>query len=150
MLDLYCSRERNWCYKFYWPPFRIAYRKPRFSDLGKVLTKVALAGSRMVLCPFDWGTHVGNMYRRTLFKTLTVTPRQMPGNAIYVPLGRKTSIEKPGWGSMPSVVDASLAPVSWEDLDPALVQEIQRESKGYTLDVLKDRLRPRGEKDVLD
>ena len=42
-----------------------------------------------------------------------------------------------------SVVDRSLAPVPWEDLDPTLVQEVQRESNGYTLDVLKDRLRPR-------
>ena len=36
-----------------------------------------------------------------------------------------------------------MPPVSWEDLDPALVQEIQCESSGHTLDVLKDRLRPR-------
>ena len=33
--------------------------------------------------------------------------------------------------------------VSWKDLDPALIQEIQCESSGYTPDVLKDRLRPR-------
>ena len=44
---------------------------------------------------------------------------------------------------MLSVVDGGLDPVAWEDLDPALVEEIQRESSGYTLDVLKDRLRPR-------
>ena len=31
----------------------------------------------------------------------------------------------------------------WEDLDPAMVQEIQRESSGYTLDVLKNQQRPR-------
>ena len=43
---------------------------------------------------------------------------------------------------MSSVVDGSLAPVPWEDLDPAMVQEIQRESSGYTLDVLKNQLRP--------
>ena len=38
---------------------------------------------------------------------------------------------------MLSVVDGGLAPVPWEDLDPAMVQEIQRESSGYTLGVLK-------------
>ena len=43
---------------------------------------------------------------------------------------------------MLSVVDGGLAPVPWEDLDPAMVQEIQRASSGYTLDVQKDRLRP--------
>ena len=42
-----------------------------------------------------------------------------------------------------TVVDRGLAPVGWEDLDPAMVQEVQRESSGCTLDVLKDRLRPR-------
>ena len=41
------------------------------------------------------------------------------------------------------VVDGSLAPVPWEVLDPAMVQEIQRESSGYTLDVLKNQLQPR-------
>ena len=44
---------------------------------------------------------------------------------------------------MLSVVEWSLAPVPWEDLDSAMVQEIQRESSGFTLDVLKNHLRPR-------
>ena len=43
---------------------------------------------------------------------------------------------------MLSVVDRILAPVSSEDLDPALVREIQFERSGYTLDILKDRPRP--------
>ena len=36
---------------------------------------------------------------------------------------------------MLSVEDGSPAPISWEDLDHALVQEIQRASSGYTLDI---------------
>ena len=44
---------------------------------------------------------------------------------------------------MLSVVHGSLAPVSWEDLDPAMLQEIQLESSSYTLDVLEDQLWPR-------
>ena len=43
---------------------------------------------------------------------------------------------------MLSVVDGGLTSVIWEDLDPTMVQEIQRESNGYILSVLKDRLRP--------
>ena len=43
---------------------------------------------------------------------------------------------------MLSMVDGGLAPVPLEDLDPAMVEEIQRESSGNTLGVLKDRLRP--------
>ena len=37
----------------------------------------------------------------------------------------------------------SLAPVPWEDPDSAMVQEIKRESSGFTLDVLINHLRPR-------
>ena len=143
VLDLYCSKGKNCCYQFYWPSFRMAYRNPRFSELGKVLTKVALERSRMVLCSPDWGAHAGNEYWPTLLDKLTLTTIQLPDDAIYVPLCRKTPIGKPRWGSMLSVVDGSLAPVPWEDLDPAMVQEIQHKSSGYTLDVLKNQLRLR-------
>ena len=43
---------------------------------------------------------------------------------------------------MLSLVDPGLAPVPWEGLDPPMVQKIQRESSGYTLNVLKNQLRP--------
>ena len=142
VLDLYCSKGKNCCYQFYWPSFGMAYRNPRFSELGKVLTKVALERSRIVLCSPDWGAHGGSEYWRTLLDKLTLTSIQLPDDAIYVPLGRKTPIRKPGGGSMLSLVDASLAPVPWEDLDSAMVQEIQRESSGFTLDVLKSHLQP--------
>ena len=39
---------------------------------------------------------------------------------------------------MLSVGDQSLAPVPWGDLDSAIVQEVQRESSGFTLHVLKN------------
>ena len=112
-------------------------------ELGKGLTKVALEGSRMVLCSPDWGAHGENEYWRTLLDKPTLTPIQMPDQAIYVPLGRKTPIRKPGWGGVLSVVDGGLAPVPWEDLDPAMVQEIQHESSGYTPDVLQNQVQPR-------
>ena len=143
VLDLYCSKGKNCCYKFYGPSFGMAYGNPRFSELGKVLTEVALERSRMVLCSPDWGAHGSNEYWRTLLDKLTLTSIQVPDDAIYVPLGRKTPIGKPGWGSMPSVVDGCLAPVPLKDLGSAMVQEIQRESSGFTLDVLKNQIRPR-------
>ena len=142
VLDLYCSKGQNCCYKFYWPSFEMAYGNPSFSEIGSILTKVALHCSGMVLCSPDWGSHGGNGYWRTLLEKLILLSTQLPDNALCVPLGRETPIGKPGWGSMLSVLDGSLASVSWEDWGPALVQEIQRESSGYTLDVLKDRLRP--------
>ena len=139
VLDLYRSKEKICCYKLYWPSFGMAYGNPRFSEFGKVLTKVALERLRMVLCSPDWGGHGGNEYLRTLLDKLTLTPIQLPDDTTYVPLGRKTPIGKPGWGSMLSVVDGSLAPVPWEDLDSAMVQENQRESSSFNLDVPKNQ-----------
>ena len=97
----------------------------------------------MVLCPPNWAAHGGNEYWRTLLDKLTLTSIQLPDDALYVPLGRKTPIRKPGWGSMLRVVDGSLAPVPWEDLNSAMVQEIKFESSAFTLDVLKNHLQPR-------
>ena len=142
VLDLYFSRGKNCCYKLYWPSFGMAYGNPRFSELAKVLTKVALERSRMVLCSPDWGAHGGNEYWRTLLDRLTISSVRRPDEAIYVPLGCKTPIGKPGWGSMRSVADGGLTPTPWEDLDSTLVQTIQRESDGLTLGDLQDRLRP--------
>ena len=142
VLDLYCSKGKNCSYKCHWPSFGIAYGNPRFSELGKVLTKVALKRSRKVLCSPDWGAHGGNEYWRNLLDRLTISCVRLPDEAIYVPLGRKTPIRKPGWGSMHSVVDGGLTSIHWEDLDTTLVQAIQRESDGLALDDVKDRLRP--------
>ena len=121
----------------------MAYGNPRFSEVGTILTKVALECSHIVLCSPDGGAHGGNEYWCTLLDKLALESIQVPDDAIYVPLGRKTPIGKPGWGSMLSVADGSVAPVPWEDLDPAMVQEIQREGRGFTLDVLKNQLRTR-------
>ena len=143
ILGLYCSKAKNGCYQSYWSSFEMAYWNPRSSELGKVLTKVALQRFRLVLCSLDRGAHGVNEYWRTVLDKLTHTSVQLPDDAIYVPLGRKTPIRTPGWGSMLSVVDESLSAVPWEDLDPAMVQEIQRASSGYTLDVLKNQPRPR-------
>ena len=105
VLDLYCSKGEHCGFKFYWPSFGMAYGNPRFSELGTVLTKVALERSCMVLCCPDWEAHGGNEYWRTLLEKLTYRSIQLPDDAIYVPLGRKMPIGKPGWGSMRSMVD---------------------------------------------
>ena len=120
----------------------MAYGNPKFSELGKGLTKVALERSRMILCSPDLGAHGGNEYWRTLLDRLTTTSVQLPDEAIYVPLGRNTPIGKPGWGSMLSVVDHSLTSIPPEDLDSTLTQTIQRQSDGLALGDPKDRLRP--------
>ena len=34
----------------------LCYANPSFSQLAKVLTKIALEGARVILCTPDWGT----------------------------------------------------------------------------------------------
>ena len=132
-------KKKNCSYKFYRPSFGMAYGNPRFSELGRVLTKLALGRSHMVLCSPDWGAHGGNEYWRNLLDRLTISSVRLPDEAIYVPLGVRRLL---GGGSMLSVVEGGLTSIPWEDLDPTLVQAIQRESDGLALGDLKDRLRP--------
>ena len=54
----------------------------------------------MVLCSPDWGAHGGNEYWRNLLDRLTISSVRLPDEAIYMPLGRRMPIGKPGWGSM--------------------------------------------------
>ena len=75
----------------------MAYGNPRFNELGKVLTQVALERSCMVLCLPEPGAHGGNKYWRALLDRLPISSTQLPDEAIYVPPGRKTPIGKPGW-----------------------------------------------------
>ena len=142
VLDLYCSPGVNSAYKFYWAALGLCYGNPRFSDLGKVLTKAAWERARLLLCTPDCGASGGNKYWKTLLDHMRITTVQLPDAEIYVPPGGKKPMKRPGWSSSMTLIDGDLSPVPWEDLDPQLLQEIQDESKGYTLRVLRDRLHP--------
>ena len=91
----------------------MAYIDPRFSELGKVLTKVAVEDSRMVLCSLHSGAPWGNEYWRTPFEKVTLTSTRPPNDVFYVPLGRKMPIGKPEWENLLSIMDGSLASVHY-------------------------------------
>ena len=65
----------------------------------------------MVLCSPDQGAHGGNEYWRTFLDRLTISSVRLPDKVIYLPLGRKTPIREPEWGSMLSVVDGGLTSI---------------------------------------
>ena len=50
MMQLYCSPYLNNAYRFYWRSIRLCYANPPFSQLAKVLTRMALEGARVILC----------------------------------------------------------------------------------------------------
>ena len=54
MMQLYCSRYLNNAYRFYWRSMRLCYPNPPFSQLAKVLTKIALKGAH---APHPQGSH---------------------------------------------------------------------------------------------
>ena len=56
IMQLSCSRYLNSAYRFYWRSMGSCYANPPFSQLAKVLTKIALEAARVVLCTLDWGT----------------------------------------------------------------------------------------------
>ena len=56
LMQLYCSRNLNNAYRFYWKSMGLCYANTSFSQLAKVITKFALEGARVVLCTPDWGT----------------------------------------------------------------------------------------------
>ena len=66
MMQLYCSQYLNNAYRFYWELMRLCYANPSFSQLAKVLTKIALEGARVILCTPYWGTTGEHAYWRRL------------------------------------------------------------------------------------
>ena len=65
LMQLYCSRNLNNAYRFYWKLMGLCYANPPFSQLAKVITKIALEGARVVLCGPDWGTTGGSACEAT-------------------------------------------------------------------------------------
>ena len=62
MMQLYCSRYLNNAYRFYWRSMGLCYANPLFSQLAKMLTKIALEGARVVLYSPDGDTTGENAY----------------------------------------------------------------------------------------
>ena len=55
IMQLYCSKQLNNAFRFFWKAMGPAYANPPFSLLAKVLTKIAYEGGRVVMCTPYWG-----------------------------------------------------------------------------------------------
>ena len=55
VMQLYCSKQLNNAFRFFWKAIGLAYANPPFSLLAKVPTKIAYEGGRVVMCTPDWG-----------------------------------------------------------------------------------------------
>ena len=139
MRQLYCSWYLNNAYRFYWRWMGLCPSNPPFSQLAKVLTKIALEGARVMLCTPDLATTGEHAYWRRLFNRMTVGRTELPNGPIYVPEDFQETMPAPEWGSFLSIVDGSLSPVPVSDLDGVVLKELMAENRGLTLLDLKKR-----------
>ena len=54
VMQLYCSKHLHNTFRFFWKAMGLAYAKPPFSLLAKVLTKMAYEGGKAVMFTPDW------------------------------------------------------------------------------------------------
>ena len=137
MMQLYCLPYLNNAYRLYWKSMRLCYFNPPFSQLPKVLTKIALEEARVVLCIPDWGTTGEQPYWRRLLDRVTARRAELPNGPIYVLEDSQDTMPAPEWGSFLSIVDGSLNSVPVSDLDQVVLKELMAENRGLTLLDLK-------------
>ena len=138
IMQLYCSKQLNNAFCFFWKAKGLAYANPPFSLLAKVLTKITYEGGRVVMCTPDWGCSGGHAYTRRMLDRMTVGRVQLPDGPIYVPEDSETAMQAPDWASFLIIVDGSLNPVPLCDLDQVLLNEVMAENRGLTLSDLKN------------
>ena len=139
IMQLYCSKQLNNAFRFFWKAIGLAYANPPSSLLAKVPTKIAYQGGRVVMCTPDWGCSGGHAYWRRMRDRMNVGRVQLPDGPIYLPEDSDTAMQAPEWASFLSIVDGSLNPVPLCDLDQVLLKEVMAENRGLTLFDLKNR-----------
>ena len=139
LMQLYCSRNLNNACRFYWKSMGLCYANPPFSQLAKVITKIALEGARVVLCTPDWDTTGGHAFWRRLLDCMNVGRTELPNGPIYVPEDSQETMPAPEWCSFLSIVDGALNPVPVSDVDQVVLKELMVENKGLTLHDLMKR-----------
>ena len=117
----------------------LCYANPAFSELAKVLTKIAVEGARVVLCTPDWGTTGEHAYWRRLLNHMTVGRTELLNGPLYVPAESQETMPAPEWGSFLSIVDGFLNPVTVSDLNQVVLKEVMAENRGLPLLDLKKR-----------
>ena len=139
MMQLYCTQYLHNAYRCYWKSMGLCYANPPFSQLAKVLTKIAPEGARVVLCTPDWGTTGEHAYWKLLLDRMTVGRTELPNCPIYIPEDSQETMPAPEWGSFQSIVEGSLNPVPVSDLDQVVIKELMAENRGLTLLDLRKR-----------
>ena len=138
-MQLYCSKNLNNAFCFFWKSIGLVYANPPFSLLAKVLTRIAYEGGRVVMCTPDWGCTGEHAYWRGLLDRMTVGRVQLSNGPIYVPEDSNTAMQASESAGFLYIVDGSLNPVHLCYLYQLLLKEVMAENRGLTLSDLKKR-----------
>ena len=120
-MQLFCSKQLNKAFRFFWTAMGLAYANPPFSLLAKVLAEIGYQGGKVVLCTPDRGCSDEHTYWRQLVDRMTLGRVQLPDGPIYVPEESDTAMQAPEWASFVSIADGSLNPVPLCDLHQVLL-----------------------------
>ena len=117
----------------------LCYANPPFSQLAKMLTKIALERARVVLCTPDMGTTGEHAHWGRLLDRMTVGRTELPNGPVHIPEDTQETMPASEWGSFLSIVDGSPNPVPVTDLDQVVLKELMAENRGVTRRDLKGR-----------
>ena len=131
--ELYCWRQGNSAWWYCWRDlgrWKYLYANPPFSQMEKVLTKVALEGARVILVVPEEGKRMKKAWRELLTK-LTITQVRLPDVPMYKVDYGVELLPAPKWRTNLCLVDGSLNPVAREDLNPEVVEKITKNNRGW-------------------
>jgi hypothetical protein len=121
------------------------WANPPFSSLDKVVTKLCLESTRMILVHPNWQ----NQYFSRLLDSITVKRVMVcHGTPVYVADKCKKALPAPAWDTIVSVVDTFQCQVPSELLDPKIVRWLQRTSKNWGMAELKHEMKKYPKNDV--
>ena len=135
---LYCTRE-NSAWRYDWSALRkseseVLWANPPFSQLSKVLTKLCLESTKLILvCP-DWQE---TYFSRILDKISIRRVEIAPGTRVFVSDWDKVPLPSPPWNTLVSLVDTTEKKVHLAELDPKLVRQIQKASNHWNFEDLE-------------
>jgi hypothetical protein len=139
---LYCTRE-NSAFFYDWSSLipstsSLLWANPPFSQLDRVLTKVAMESVQIVIVTPDWG----DCPWRQLLEKLSVSQVQVPsGMSLYQADGCAKTLPPPSWNTLVSFLDSKTVKVPRHELDSHLVKWVERKSRGWSLEKLQEEVK---------
>jgi hypothetical protein len=140
--SLYCTRE-NSAWRYDWSSLRkcedeCIWANPPFSQLPKVVTKLCLEPTKMILVTPNWS---GQDWARLLDK-ISIARVEIPsGTKLYVGDWEKRPLPSPPWNTYVSLVDTVFCQVPLGELDPKMVRQVQKASRAWNFEDLEKEVR---------